>query len=171
VLGIHTGSLVHVAAAALGLSAVLVRSATAYATVKYAGAAYLVWLGIATLRRRDDEIDTTEARRPQSLTSIYVQGVVVNVLNPKTALFFFAFLPQFVDPSRGPVAAQATLFGLLFIVLGMLSDGAYALVSAAVGARLRKHARRMRIASGLIYLGLGLTAVGAKEQLGSASKP
>lgn len=171
VLGIHTGSIVHVAAAAAGLSAVLVSSAGAYSTVKYAGAAYLIWLGVSTLRRGDEDVDTSEARRPASLRRIYAQGVLVNVLNPKTAVFFFAFLPQFVDPERGSVAVQSALFGLLFIALGMVSDGAYAFASAALGNRLRGHARRMRIASGLVYIGLGLTAAGtgSKEHFGSAS--
>lgn len=170
VLGIHTGSIVHVAAAAVGLSALLVSSATAYSTVKYAGAAYLVWIGVGMLRRREHDVDTSESRPPLSLRRIYAQGVIVNVLNPKTAVFFFAFLPQFVDPERGSVAAQSVLFGLLFIALGMVSDGAYAFVSAALGQRLRRHARRTRRASGLVYIGLGLTAAATKEHLGSASK-
>lgn len=170
ILGIHTGSVVHVLAAAAGLSAVLVSSAAAYSTVKYAGAAYLVWIGVGMLRKRNDDLDTAEARRPMSLRRIYAQGVVVNVLNPKTAVFFFAFLPQFIDPERGSVAAQSLLFGFLFIGLGMVSDGTYALVSAALGNRLRRHARRMRIASGLVYIGLGLAAAGTKEHLGTTSK-
>ena len=102
VLGIHTGSIVHVAAAALGLSAILASSALTYGVVKYVGAAYLIWLGIRALRGRDEERPDV-AGKGHSLGRIYAQGVVVNVLNPKTALFFLAFLPQFVDVSRGSV--------------------------------------------------------------------
>ncbi|HEX6580411.1 MAG TPA: LysE family translocator [Actinomycetota bacterium] len=112
VLGIHTGSIVHVVAAALGLSAILASSALAFGIVKYAGAAYLIWLGIKAIRARGEE--RTEPRgREHSLARIYAQGVVVNVLNPKTALFFLAFLPQFVDVSKGSVPLQAVIFGAL----------------------------------------------------------
>src|SRR5512132_4573848 len=100
VLGIHTGSIVHVAAAALGLSAILASSALSYGIVKYVGAAYLIWLGIRALRDRGEERPSVNGKE-HSLARIYAQGVVVNVLNPKTALFFLAFLPQFVDVSRG----------------------------------------------------------------------
>jgi threonine/homoserine/homoserine lactone efflux protein len=118
VLGIHTGSIVHVAAAALGLSAILASSALAFGIVKYAGAAYLVWLGIRAIRGRGEE-RTDGPRREHSLARIYGQGVVVNVLNPKTALFFLAFLPQFVDVSKGSVPLQAVILGATFIVLGV----------------------------------------------------
>jgi threonine/homoserine/homoserine lactone efflux protein len=135
VLGIHTGSIVHVLAAALGVSAILASSALAFGVVKYAGAAYLIWLGIRALVRRD-----VEARelgpRTRSLRRIYAQGVIVNVLNPKTALFFLAFLPQFVDPARGSVTVQIVVLGLTFIALGLVSDGTYAMVSARVSRRL-----------------------------------
>jgi threonine/homoserine/homoserine lactone efflux protein len=101
VLGVATGSLVHVAAAALGLVGALMSSSIAFETVKLVGAAYLIWLGVRTLRGRDEE-DLHEQAAPASLSRAYTQGVVVNVLNPKTALFFLAFLPQFVDrmPAR-----------------------------------------------------------------------
>jgi threonine/homoserine/homoserine lactone efflux protein len=135
VLGIHTGSTVHVLAAALGVSAILASSALAFGVVKYAGAAYLIWLGIRALRRREVAV-TEPGARPRSLRQIYAQGVVVNVLNPKTALFFLAFLPQFVDPSRGSVTLQVVVLGLTFIALGLLSDGTYALASARVSRRL-----------------------------------
>ena len=158
VLGIHTGSLVHVAAAALGLSAILASSAVSYGVVKYAGAAYLVWLGIKALRERHDE--AAEGRRERSLGRIYAQGVVVNVLNPKTALFFLAFLPQFVDVGE-PVTAQVLLLGLTFILLGFVSDGAYALASARVArtlaARRRPGAAR-RWLPGLTLIGLGIAS-------------
>jgi threonine/homoserine/homoserine lactone efflux protein len=160
VLGIHTGSIVHVLAAALGVSAILASSALAFGVVKYAGAAYLIWLGIRALVRRD-----VEARelgpRARSLGQIYAQGVVVNVLNPKTALFFVAFLPQFVDPARGSVTLQIVVLGLTFIALGLVSDGAYALVSARVSRRLAGRsalAGPARWVPGVTLIGLGLAA-------------
>jgi threonine/homoserine/homoserine lactone efflux protein len=162
VLGIHTGSLVHVAAAAFGLSALLVSSAVAFSVVKYAGAAYLVVLGIRKLLERDDpEIDLAAAPPQRSLRSIYLQGIVVNILNPKTALFFLAFLPQFIDVDRGAVWSQMVVLGFAFILLGMLSDTTYALVAARAGHVLRSNPRfvkTQRYVSGGIYIGLGAVA-------------
>jgi threonine/homoserine/homoserine lactone efflux protein len=160
VLGIHTGSIIHVAAAALGLSAILASSALTYGVVKYVGAAYLIWLGIRALRGRDEERPDA-AGKGHSLGRIYAQGVVVNVLNPKTALFFLAFLPQFVDVSKGAVPLQIVLFGITFILLGFISDGTYALVSARVSRRLT--ARRgsgivRRWLPGLTLIGLGVVS-------------
>jgi threonine/homoserine/homoserine lactone efflux protein len=159
VLGIHTGSIVHVAAATLGLSAMLVTSAAAFTAVKLAGAAYLIAIGLRRLFGTVDE--QAGSLVPASLRRVYGQGVVVNVLNPKTALFFLAFLPQFIDPDRGPVALQTALLGVLFIAIGMVSDTAYACAAGTFGARLRDHphfARRRQRLSGGIYVGLGLTA-------------
>jgi threonine/homoserine/homoserine lactone efflux protein len=161
--GIHVGTLVHVAAAALGLSALLVSSATAYNAVRWVGAAYLVWLGIQRLRARDEEL-LAEAGGPGSdrrgLGRVFAQGIVVNVLNPKTALFFFAFLPQFVDPSRGSVPFQVVVFGVAFVVLGLLSDGAYAVLAATGAGWLRRRpgvARTSRLVSGGVLISLGVT--------------
>jgi threonine/homoserine/homoserine lactone efflux protein len=161
--GIHVGTLVHVAAAALGLSALLVSSATAYNAVRWVGAAYLVWLGIQRLRARDEELLAT-AGGPggdrHSLRRVFAQGIVVNVLNPKTALFFFAFLPQFVDPSRGSVPFQVVVFGVAFVVLGLLSDGAYAVLAATGAGWLRRRpgvARTSRLVSGGLLISLGVT--------------
>ncbi|MEO3813729.1 LysE family translocator [Sphaerisporangium sp. B11E5] len=158
VAGIHAGSVVHVVAAALGVSALLAASATAFTVVKYLGAAYLIYLGLRRLFSRENRMATEVT--PASPTRLFGEGFVVNVLNPKTAIFFLAFLPQFVDPA-GPVALQVILLGVIWIVLGMASDGTYALISAALATRLRssrKAARRLDIASGLIYIGLGATA-------------
>jgi threonine/homoserine/homoserine lactone efflux protein len=160
VLGIHTGSIVHVAAAALGLSAILASSALTYGVVKYVGAAYLIWLGIRTLRDRGEERPSVNGR-DHSLARIYAQGVVVNVLNPKTALFFLAFLPQFVDVSRGSVPMQIVLLGLTFILLGFISDGTYALVSARVSRTLATRRRSgvvRRWLPGLTLIGLGVVS-------------
>lgn len=160
VLGIHTGSIVHVAAAALGVSAILASSVVAFSVVKYAGAAYLIWLGIRALQRREElPADGVVPRR--SLRRIYAQGVVVNVLNPKTALFFLAFLPQFVDVSRGSVTAQVVLLGVTFIGLGLVSDGTYAVLAARISRSVRARARWGRLhrwVPGLTYLALGVAS-------------
>jgi threonine/homoserine/homoserine lactone efflux protein len=160
VAGIHVGTLVHVVAAALGLSALLVSSAVAYDTVRWLGAAYLVWLGLQRLLARDEDDRPGRPRRERGLGGVFAQGVVVNVLNPKTALFFFAFLPQFVDPSSGSVAFQVVVLGVAFVLLGLVSDGAYALLAATGAGWLRRRpgvARTSRLASGGILVTLGLT--------------
>lgn len=164
VVGVHLGTLVHVAAAALGLSALLVSSATAFGVVKYVGAAYLAGLGLHRLLSRPEPGAAAAAdplARAGSVRSALAQGAVVNVLNPKVALFFLAFLPPFLDPHRGPVATQVIVLGLTYLLLGICSDGAYALAAAAIAGRLRgrdRLVRRGRRASGVVYLGLGLLA-------------
>lgn len=159
VLGLHTGTLVHIAAAATGLSALLLASATLFEAVKLAGAAYLIFLGVSRLVRR---AAPTEARVERaSLQRVYGQGFVVNVLNPKTALFFVAFFPQFVADGRGPVAAQVLVLGFVFIVLGLVSDSTYALVSGTIAGKLRERGSRRgprRQWSGLVLIGLGIVA-------------
>jgi threonine/homoserine/homoserine lactone efflux protein len=157
-LGIQVGGLVHVAAAALGLSALVVHSAVAFNVVKYAGAAYLVFLGVRRLVGRDGSAqDGVPLER--RLRSLFAQGIVVNVLNPKTALFFFAFLPQFVDVARGDVAFQILVLGLVFIGLAILSDGAYAIAAGSAAGWLsarRGFSRAERYVSGTVLVGLGL---------------
>jgi threonine/homoserine/homoserine lactone efflux protein len=128
-LGIQTGALVHVAAAALGLSALLASSAVAFDAVKIAGAGYLVFIGVRRLLGRD-EADVSDPAERAELRRLYTQGIVVNVLNPKTALFFLALLPQFVSPARGPVVVQVLVLGLLFIALAIVSDGIWALAAS-----------------------------------------
>jgi threonine/homoserine/homoserine lactone efflux protein len=159
-LGIHVGTLVHVAAAAFGVSALLASSALAFSAVRYLGAAYLVYLGIRKLLEGARPAGTLpEARR--SLGRLFGQGVVVNVLNPKTALFFLAFLPQFVDPSRGGVAGQILLLGAVFVALGIVSDGLWAIAAGSAGSWLRRNGRILRgerYVSGTVFIGLGLTA-------------
>ncbi len=167
VLGIQAGSLVHVMAAVIGISALLASSATAFAVVKYLGAAYLIFLGIRTLVSRP-QAETVMIRTPRSLRHTFLQGMVVNVLNPKTALFFLAFLPQFVDPSRGSVATQTLVLGVLFAVIGLLSDSMYVLIAGAAGGFLRRATafpRIQRFVSGGVYLGLGATTalMGSKD--------
>jgi threonine/homoserine/homoserine lactone efflux protein len=168
ILGIHTGSAVHVAAAVVGLSALLASSASAFTVVKLAGAAYLIFIGLRRLLTPEPAPDAEPVRT--GLRRVYVQGFVVNLLNPKTALFFLAFLPQFVDPARGAVPFQVAILGVLFIGLGLLSDGTYALVASAAGRRLRASSgfrRVQRYVSGTVYVGLGVTAA----LTGSRAKP
>src|SRR5215211_1194808 len=160
VAGVHVGTLVHTTAAAVGLSALVVSSAVAFSTVKYAGAAYLVYLGIRKLVAGDDvEPETSGA---VSTRGLFLQGAVVNILNPKTALFFLAFVPQFVDPDRA-VWPQVVAFGLTFVVVGFVSDGLYAIAAGSLAGWLRHHARRSRLASGSILVGLGAVAAFAKR--------
>jgi threonine/homoserine/homoserine lactone efflux protein len=164
-LGVQAGGLVHVVAAAFGVSALIASSATAFTIVKYAGAAYLIFLGVKKLLSRGEEDTEPEPRGPASRNRLFVQGVVVNVLNPKTALFFLAFLPQFVDPSA-PVAPQMLVLGTLLVGIGVLSDGTYALVAAGAGRRLRETASARRLLdrlSGGVFISLGLVAALAGE--------
>ena len=167
-LGIAVGSLVHTAAAAVGLSALLMSSAVAFAAVKYLGAAYLIYLGIQKIRREEPfELSGTAPRA--KLRRIFAQGIVVNVLNPKAALFFFAFLPQFVDASRGNVASQILFLGLLFALLGATTDTFWAVSSGTVANLFRRNARAMRtqryISGGmLISLGVATAFAGSSPQ-------
>jgi threonine/homoserine/homoserine lactone efflux protein len=162
-LGVQAGGLV--VAAALGVSALIASSATAFTIVKYAGAAYLVLLGIRKLLARDADEPDPEPRGPVTTRRLFTQGMVVNILNPKTALFFLAFLPQFVDPSA-PVAPQMLVLGTMLVGLGVLSDGTYALVAAGAGRKLRETAsarRRLERLSGGVFISLGLVAALAGE--------
>ena len=159
-LGIQSGSVVHIVAVALGLSALPVSSATAFNVVKYAGAAYLLFLGVRTLLGRD-ATHATKTLAPDGLRRIYAQGAVVNILNPKTALFFLALFPQFIDADRGSVLGQTAALGVLFLMIGLLSDGTYAMLSGTIGAWLREResfARAQRYLTGVVFIGLGITA-------------
>jgi len=142
VAGIHIGTFVHIVAAAIGLSALILASAVAFSVVKFAGAAYLVFLGVRKLLERG-AVDETEPRRAP-LRRMFARGAGGNVLNPKTALFFLAFLPQFVDTDRGAVWSQVVTLGLVFVALGLVSDSTYALVGDAVGSLLRRRVTAMR---------------------------
>ncbi len=157
VLGIHLGTLVHITAATVGLSALLVSSATAFSAVKYAGAAYLVGLGLWTLASGGEADVVLGGER--RLRRVLAQGIVVNVLNPKTALFFLAFLPQFVDPRHGHATLQIALLGLTFAGLGMVTDSGWAVAAGSAGdvlRRSRRFARLQRHVSGSVFVGLGV---------------
>ena len=158
VLGIHVGTLVHIAAATVGLSALVVSSAVAFTAVKVAGAVYLVALGLWTLFSggAETEIALGGERR---LRRIFAQGIVVNVLNPKTALFFLAFLPQFVDADAAHPALQIAFLGLLFVALGLVTDSLWALAAGTAGGvlrRSRRFATVQRYVTGSVYVGLGV---------------
>ena len=167
VLGIGAGSMVHVFAAAIGLSSLLVRSATLFSVVKWAGAAYLVYLGVRRIRGRD-EIVTTGEGALRSRRRLFVEGMWVNILNPKTALFFFAFLPQFVAVDAGAVTLQIIVLGAIFVTMGVVSDGIYALAAGTFGDWLKRKPgllRSERYASGgmLIALGVATAVTGSRK--------
>ncbi len=160
VLGIEIANSMHVVAAAFGVSALLLSSALAFNAVKYLGAGYLVYLGMRKLLVADvpEQMDTGPNT---SLRRIFSQGIVVNLLNPKVALFFFAFLPQFVQPAQGHVPVQILSLGFLFVTMAIVSDSIYALLASSIGYRLKSHAHfrsAQRYVTGSIYIGLGLTA-------------
>ncbi|HLO27722.1 MAG TPA: LysE family translocator [Anaerolineales bacterium] len=159
VLAIETANFLQALAATLGLSAILLSSALAFDLVKYLGAAYLIYLGVRKLLARDEDIEDETIRR-ESLSRIYWQGLAINLLNPKTALFYFAFLPQFVDPARGNVTMQTFLLGALFVGMAIVTDSLYALLASSLAEKLRgsRHFRKgQRYFAGLVYVGLGIT--------------
>jgi threonine/homoserine/homoserine lactone efflux protein len=166
--GIAAGTLVHATAAALGLSAILVSSARAFHIVQFAGALYLIFLGLRTLLSRENR-QLTSTATAHSLPRVFGQGVLVNLLNPKTALFFLAFLPQFVDTSRGHVPAQIFFLGGSFALLGLVSDSSWAMLAGTLASRLRTSLRWRRaqknISGGaLIALGIATAFAGAKAK-------
>lgn len=160
VLGIHAGSLVHIIGAAIGLSALIAASATAFTAVRWAGAAYLIYLGVRTLRS-DASLFRSDMQTPDAYRRIFFQGMIVNVLNPKTAVFFLAFVPQFIDPERGSTTLQIAVLGTAFVLAGLVSDGIYALAAGTLGDWFAKRPAwrtGSKYAAGSIYLALGATA-------------
>ena len=164
-LGVAVGGLVHVTGAAIGLSALLVSSAAAFTVVKLAGAAYLIGLGMHALLIRKHVADSI--RPPvRRLRRIFGQGVVVNILNPKTALFFFAFLPQFVDRDSGSTVVQFAVLGLLFVAIAVVSDSLWAVAAGTASAWLkgsRTFLAVQRYVSGTIFVALGAVTALAKR--------
>ncbi|HEY1544499.1 MAG TPA: LysE family translocator [Xanthobacteraceae bacterium] len=160
-LGIHAGTMVHVVAASLGLSALLMTSALAFAAVKYLGAAYLIWLGLRRIFGPQAAPDTARGAVRRGYLQLVRDGFIVNLFNPKTALFFLAFLPQFADVGRGHVATQIAFLGLVFVALGLVTDSCYALVAGTAGdwiKRKRGPLRFERYVTGVVMIGLGVTA-------------
>jgi threonine/homoserine/homoserine lactone efflux protein len=159
VLAIETANFLQALAATLGLSAILLSSALAFDVVKYLGAAYLIYLGLRKLLNSENVTGNAAVRR-ESLWQIYWQGFVVNILNPKTALFFFAFLPQFVSPENGNVTTQTLMLGALFVGMAIVTDSMYALLASSLAEKLRGNKsfqKGERYFAGLVYVGLGIT--------------
>jgi len=159
-LGLSVGALVHVAAAAVGLSAILVTSATAFGIVKLLGAGYLIYLGLSALfaSRPAAEMDPPS---PLPLLRLFMDGVVVSIFNPKIAVFILAFLPQFVDPGGGPAGAQILMLGLIYAGLALFTDGAYALLAGSLRHLARGKVMQgawPRYITGSLYIGLGMNA-------------
>jgi threonine/homoserine/homoserine lactone efflux protein len=158
-LGILLATLIHIASAAVGLTVLLSSSTLVFSIIKYAGAAYLIWIGLKTLATRRQTESISEVQR-QTLGAVFYQGFLVNLLNPKTAVFFLAFLPQFVDPSIARVTLQVILLGIILACLGTTGDCTYALLAGRVGKWLGdnlKLLRLLRFFAGCVYLGLGTT--------------
>ncbi|HEY3922701.1 MAG TPA: LysE family translocator [Gaiellaceae bacterium] len=163
--GVACGGLVHVTAATVGLSALVASSASAFTVVKLVGAAYLISIGLLRLLRGEREEPGSDPGHVRG-RRLFLQGAVVNVFNPKTALFFLAFLPQFVDPNRGHVAVQIAVLGCSFVVIAVLSDSTYALVASALAGRIRGSRRATQVkryVSGTIFVALGATAAAARR--------
>ena len=169
VAGLSTGNLVHALAAAVGLSAVLATSATAFNTVKWLGAGYLVFVGVRTLLRPAAII---EADQPGiSARRCFTQGLVVNILNPKVALFFLSFLPQFIRAEQGRPCLQALVLGLVFVAIGFCTDGSYSLVASSLRTVLLRGRTLpfvQRWVAGSVFIGLGLVAATASATHGTA---
>jgi len=160
--GLSLGNLVHALAAAVGLSAVLATSATAFTIVKWAGAVYLVAVGARTLMKPPPVIDTD--RPGVSLRRSFTQGIVVNTLNPKVALFFLSFLPQFIDTDAGRPGLQALVLGLVFVLIGFCTDSTYSLLASGLRhVLLRGKALPFvqRWVAGTVFIGLGVVAASA----------
>lgn len=155
-IGVNLGSTFHVLAAVAGLSLLLASSSYAYSILRWAGVAYLAWIGYQTLTTRD-EVFAAPEMQPQSLRRVFTQGVVVNLLNPKVAIFFLAFLPQFVDPKAANPAFQTFVLGMTLVVIGLLSDSVYAIIGGRLGELFRRRpgaARATRLTAGFTYLAL-----------------
>jgi threonine/homoserine/homoserine lactone efflux protein len=154
--GVAAGLAVHAVATAFGLAALFSAVPTLYVVVKFCGAAYLLYLGIMTLRRRDEELMRADAV-PGGRGRAFRRGLLTNLLNPKVVLFNAAFLPQFVDPARGSVTTQLLVLGAAFVVVDVLIDGPIGLAAGRLGALLaerRRAVRRLHIATGSIFIGL-----------------
>ena len=160
-LGVEVGMLFHIGAAVLGLSALVASSELVFNIVKYAGAGYLIWMGVNNLRSKPTNLAVPEISRRASHRKLFAQGMVVNILNPKVGLFFVAFLPQFIDPARGSSTAQILVLGGVFVAIAVVSDLVYAFASGSIGswlnARERIARQRDRFA-GVVYILLGALA-------------
>ena len=166
-LGIAVGSLVHIVFAALGISTILVTSAAAFNIVKYIGAAYLIYLGVKKFLEKET-VEEFQKVIEVKYSEIFYKGVLVNLFNPKTALFFFAFLPQFIDITKSSPTFQMIFLGVILTILGIISDGAYALLAGKVSGFLKKNTgvlKAQKYVTGSIYILLGaVTAVSGNSK-------
>ncbi|PRY62706.1 threonine/homoserine/homoserine lactone efflux protein [Knoellia remsis] len=176
-IGVESATATFVVATALGLTAVLATSALALSVIRYVGAAYLVWLGIGVMRRRggdSEDVPQPVVRAVRSDWASLRQGYLVGIANPKVALFFLAFFPQFLDPARGSMTSQILVLGAVFVTIGLLFDMSYGALAGAIHARIvarrarrgvEKGSRKGRVAIGLTYIGLGgfTAATGARS--------
>jgi threonine/homoserine/homoserine lactone efflux protein len=166
-LSIGLGDLVHVTAAAVGMSALLRSSVMAFSVVKFLGAGYLIYLGIRTLLDRREVVEEA-APVAASTHRVFAQGLMIAVFNPKTAIFFLAFFPQFVDPDRGAAWSQMLVLGGLFVLLGITTNSGYALLASSAGRWLKSSLgfrRSQRYIAGAVYIALGISTalVGSKR--------
>ncbi|WUI01069.1 LysE family translocator [Spirillospora sp. NBC_00431] len=156
--GVATSEAVHVAVAAAGLAALFAAVPVAFTAVRIAGAAYLVYLGVQTIRRRKDDLDDLPSARAMTGRRAYLNGLLTNLLNPKMVTFTIAFLPQFIDPTMGHVWAQFVILGAILIVLEFLVDGTVGVLAGRIGDWLRRRhtaRRRLNTAVGALFIGLG----------------
>jgi threonine/homoserine/homoserine lactone efflux protein len=157
-LGFASGCVFHTVLAAVGIAALIRSSDLAFDVVRYAGAAYLVWIGIQALRHRA-AFSIEGARDARALATIYRQSVVGNMLNPKVTLFFLAFLPQFVDTQAGHVGWQMALLGAIFMLQTLVIFGAVALFAGWIGAWIRRKpaiGARLNVFAGVTFIALGI---------------
>ena len=172
--GCATGALTYVIATAAGLSALIASSQTVFATIHYAGAAYLCWLGVSALRTAHEGLAADAEAGPTAIGAAYRHGVVVELGNPKVALFFLALFPQFVHRTAGAAWMQIMVLGAIFVTVGLLSDCAYAVGSGRIRAwLLRRPGRvpRQQRMTGVLYIGLGLWAALAGADRGTSAMP
>ncbi len=166
-LGIGAGVIVHVIAAAMGVSALLMTSILAFNIIKVGGALYLIYLGFRTFMEKED-VDTEIELEQRSPRELFTQGIIVQLFNPKSALFIFAFLPQFIQPGSGSAAVQTLLLGSIFVVMAVVSDSCYALLAGTARQWLmnnRAFVTARRYVAGTVYIGLGLaTAFAGSNQ-------
>ena len=158
-LGIAGGCIVHLLAAVIGLSAIIANSALAFDIIKYAGAAYLIYLGVKSILSKQSKFSINNNVEKKSLSSLFWQGVLTNVLNPKVALFFLAFLPQFIDPDQGNTSLQILLLGLWFNFSGTVVNCVVALLFGKLGnwlADKQAFIKWQNNVTGLLLIGLGI---------------
>ena len=164
VAGLELGNFVHVIAATIGLSALIAASATAFGVVKWIGAGYLIFIGIRTIVRKPEAF--SQEQKTLSRRKSFTQGIIVNTFNPKVALFFLSFLPQFIDEKSGSAALQSLILGTLFVAIGLCTDGMYAILASALRTTLLRGKSLpfiQRYVAGSVFVLLGIVASTARR--------